>query len=157
MTMLLLALLTVATQPAGLLAQANAAPAVQEGPRTHEETQLERDTRRLAAELRCPVCQGLSLQDSPAELSQEMRAIIRDQLLAGKSVDEVKQYFVDKYGEWILLEPTPKGFNLTVYIAPMLLLLGGAGFLYVTARRWTRQGATTAGTEPAEDRTAHVG
>ncbi|NJD09701.1 MAG: cytochrome c-type biogenesis protein CcmH [Gemmatimonadetes bacterium] len=113
-------------------------------PDAHVETQLERDTRQLASELRCPVCQGLSLQDSPSELSQEMRVIIREQLLAGRSVAEVKQYFVAKYGEWILLEPEPHGFNLTVYIAPVLLLLGGAAFLYFTARRWTRQQAASA-------------
>lgn len=139
----------VALPPAGALQQAvpeNTQPAVSQAPRTVQETQLERDTRRLASELRCPVCQGLSLQDSPSELSQEMRAIIRDQLLAGKSVDEVKQYFVAKYGEWILLEPEAHGFNLTVYIAPVLLLLGGAAFLYFTARRWTRQ--QKEGTQP---------
>jgi cytochrome c-type biogenesis protein CcmH len=120
-------------------AQLQSAPPVAEAPRTVQETQLERDTRQLASELRCPVCQGLSLQDSPSELSQEMRAIIRDQLVAGKSVAEVKEYFVAKYGEWILLQPEPHGFNLTVYIAPVLLLLGGAAFLYLTAKRWTRQ------------------
>jgi len=122
---------------------------------THEETQLERDTRQLAAELRCPVCQGLSLQDSPAGLSQEMRSIIREQLLAGRTVAEVKQFFVDKYGEWILLQPEPRGFNLTVYIAPVVLLLGGAAFLYLTAKRWTQQGAEEAPAEPGEhDRAA---
>ena len=140
MIALLLALLVAAPQaPAE-----SASPGEQGGvtatvPSTHEETQLERDTRQLASELRCPVCQGLSLQDSPSELSQEMRAIISDQLQAGKSVEEVKQYFVAKYGEWILLSPAPHGFNLTVYIAPVVLLLGGAAFLFFTARRWTRQ------------------
>jgi cytochrome c-type biogenesis protein CcmH len=128
-------LLTVPQAPA----QPQSAPPVAEAPRTVQETQLERDTRQLASELRCPVCQGLSLQDSPSELSQEMRAIIRDQLVAGKSVAEVKEYFVAKYGEWILLEPVAHGFNLTVYIAPVLLLLAGAAFLFFTARKWTRQ------------------
>jgi cytochrome c-type biogenesis protein CcmH len=138
MIRLLFVLLATAPQ-AQAPAQPQTVPSVADAPRTVQETQLERDTRQLASELRCPVCQGLSLQDSPSELSQEMRAIIRDQLLAGRSVEEVKQYFVAKYGEWILLEPTAHGFNLTVYIAPVLLLLGGAAFLYFTARRWTRQ------------------
>jgi len=130
--------------------------AVTQAPSTHEETQLERDTRQLATELRCPVCQGLSLQDSPSGLSQEMRAIIREQLVAGKSVAEVKQYFVEKYGEWILLEPQPRGFNLTVYIAPVLLLLGGAAFIYFTARKWTRQAAIVEDNSTA-DETVNVG
>jgi cytochrome c-type biogenesis protein CcmH len=140
MIALLFALLTAVPQASAQAPATSATAAAQaDDPRTHIETQLERDTRQLASELRCPVCQGLSLQDSPSELSQEMRAIIREQLVAGKSVDEVKQYFVGKYGEWILLEPEPHGFNLTVYIAPVLLLFGGAAFLYFTARRWTRQ------------------
>lgn len=152
MIALLFALLATAPQapaqvPAGAPSPAAAAPS------THAETALERDTRQLASELRCPVCQGLSLQDSPSELSQEMRAIIREQLLAGRSVDQVKQYFVAKYGEWILLEPEPHGFNLTVYIAPVLLLLGGAAFLYVMARRWTRRPASRA-EETVEETTA---
>ena len=139
MITLLWALLAAVPQAPALATPDTNAPAATTVPVTLEETQLERDTRQLASELRCPVCQGLSLQDSPSELSQEMRAIIREQLLAGNSVEQVKQYFVAKYGEWILLQPEPHGFNLTVYIAPVLLLLGGAAFLYFTAKRWTRQ------------------
>lgn len=151
---LLFALLTAT--PAPLALQAGAAPEANT-PRLVEETQLERDTRQLAQELRCPVCQGLSLQDSPAELSQEMRAIIREQLVAGKTVPEVKAYFVEKYGEWVLLEPKASGFNLTVYVLPVLMLLGGAVFLYSVARKWTRQGAaTTAAAERDADETANV-
>ena len=149
---LLFALLTAA--PAPLALQAAAAPEAT-APHLVEETQLERDTRQLSQELRCPVCQGLSLQDSPAELSQEMRAIIREQLLAGRTVPEVKAYFVEKYGEWILLEPTASGFNLTVYILPVLMLLGGAVFLYSVARKWTRQGGAAA-VERDADETVNV-
>jgi cytochrome c-type biogenesis protein CcmH len=151
---LFIPLLALALQAGGLAAQAGEAPAPPPAARTIGETQLERDTRQLAAELRCPVCQGLSLQDSPSELSQEMRAIIRDQLVAGKSVAEVKQYFVDKYGEWILLQPEPTGFNLTVYIAPVLLLLGGAVFLYFTAQRWQRNAVPAP--EPGQEESAGV-
>lgn len=107
------------------------------------ETQLDRDVRNLAAELRCPVCQGLSLQDSPSELSQEMKDVIRAQLQAGQSPEEVKAYFVSKYGEWILMEPKPAGFNLAVYVLPVLALLAGGGFVFLTARKWVRAGAAT--------------
>ena len=55
-----------------------------------------------------------------------MRSVVREKLAAGQSSDEVKAYFVSKYGEWILLEPKPRGMNLMVYVAPFLLLLGGA-------------------------------
>jgi cytochrome c-type biogenesis protein CcmH len=94
-------------------------------------------TRVLAKELRCPVCQGLSIQDSPSELSQEMRDVIRDQLKAGRSPEEVKQYFLGKYGEWILLEPKPSGFNLVVYVVPVLVVLGGLAIVWRAVKRWT--------------------
>jgi cytochrome c-type biogenesis protein CcmH len=99
---------------------------------------LEARTSALAAQLRCPVCQGLSIQDSPSELSQEMRSLVKDQLKAGKSPEEVKAYFVSKYGEWILLEPKPRGFNLLVYALPVLLVAGGIGLVTVLVKRWTR-------------------
>jgi cytochrome c-type biogenesis protein CcmH len=109
--------------------------------------------RELASMLRCPVCQGLSLQDSPSELSQEMKNVIRDQLKAGRSPEQVKAFFVTKYGEWILLRPEPKGFNLAVYILPIVALLGGAGVVIFATRRWTRQGQNPASTGSASPTT----
>jgi cytochrome c-type biogenesis protein CcmH len=100
------------------------------------ETRIDVLTREVAAALRCPVCQGQSLQDSPSELAQEMRDVIREQLAAGKTPDEVKQYFVGSYGEWILLEPEASGFNLAVYVLPVLAVLLGAGIVLLAARRW---------------------
>jgi cytochrome c-type biogenesis protein CcmH len=99
---------------------------------------LEARTAVVAAQLRCPVCQGLSIQDSPSELSQQMRAVVKDQLREGKTPDEVKAYFISKYGEWILLEPKPKGFNILVYLMPILLVAAGLGVIAVAVRRWTR-------------------
>ncbi|MGQ0815747.1 MAG: cytochrome c-type biogenesis protein [Gemmatimonadota bacterium] len=102
---------------------------------------LEARTSEVAAVLRCPVCQGLSLNDSPSELSQQMRVIVKEQLRAGKSPEEVKAYFVSKYGEWVLLEPKAAGMNLIVYLAPLLLLLGGGALIVFTVRKWTRRPA----------------
>ena len=99
---------------------------------------LEARTAEVAAQLRCPVCQGLSIQDSPSELSQQMRAVVKDQLRAGKSPDEVKAYFISKYGEWILLEPKPRGFNVLVYALPVALVLAGLGVIAMAVRKWTR-------------------
>jgi cytochrome c-type biogenesis protein CcmH len=103
------------------------------------ETLLERQTREVSAQLRCVVCQGLSLQDSPSQLAQEMRAIVREKLEEGMTPAEVRAWFVEKYGEWVLLEPEPRGFNLIVYIMPVAMLFGGAGFVFFKARSWTRQ------------------
>jgi len=105
--------------------------------RTANDSALEAATTAVAAELRCPVCQGLSLQASPSELAQQMRGLVKDQLAAGKSPDEVKAYFVSKYGEWILLSPKPKGFNLMVYLLPILMVTGGGVFIWVMVRKWS--------------------
>lgn len=102
------------------------------------DSALDAQTRVIASQLRCPVCQGQSLQDSGSELAREMRGLISDQLRSGKSPDEVKAYFVSKYGEWILLQPEAHGLNLAVYVLPILGLLLGGGALVLAARRWTR-------------------
>ena len=104
---------------------------------TAADSILEAQTTALASELRCPVCQGNSIQDSPSELAQQMRDLIRDQLRAGKTPDEVRAYFVDKYGEWILLTPKATGFNLVVYIVPILVILAGGAIVWRSLRRWT--------------------
>jgi cytochrome c-type biogenesis protein CcmH len=106
------------------------------------ETELDRQVKQVASELRCVVCKGQSLQDSPAEFAQDMRAIIRTQLEQGKTPEEVKAYFMERYGEWVMLEPPARGFNLVVYIAPVLVLLGGAAFVYFKAKSLTRAGAS---------------
>lgn len=101
------------------------------------DSALEARTSAVAAQLRCPVCQGLSIQDSPSELAQSMRAVVRDQLAAGKTPDEVKAYYVSKYGEWILLAPKPSGFNLVAYLLPVVIVLGGGLVIAFAVRRWT--------------------
>ncbi|HEU4786903.1 MAG TPA: cytochrome c-type biogenesis protein [Gemmatimonadaceae bacterium] len=104
---------------------------------TPADSALDAETRSLATQLRCPVCQGLSVQDSPSELAQQMRDVVRQQLQDGKSPDEVKQYFVARYGEWILMAPPASGFNWLVYSLPVIVLAIGVAFLIVIVRRWT--------------------
>ena len=98
---------------------------------------LEARTSALAAELRCAVCQGISIQESPSALAREMRDLVKEQLRAGRTPDEVKEYFVAAYGEWVLLSPRARGLNLLLYVLPGLLLVGGTAFLAVVVRRWT--------------------
>jgi cytochrome c-type biogenesis protein CcmH len=113
--------------------------------RTSADTTLAALTRSVAAQLRCPVCQGLSLADSPSELALEMKDVVRDQLAAGRTPDEVKAYFVAKYGEWILLEPPRRGVNLLAYALPAIALVAGLGVIWLALRRWT------SGAPPAEE------
>lgn len=98
---------------------------------------LEARTTAVAATLRCPVCQGESIQDSPSELAQQMRAVVRDRLRAGESPEQIKAYFVSRYGEWILLEPRMTGLNILLYALPVVLVIGGIALVVVLVRKWT--------------------
>ena len=99
---------------------------------------LEAQVHQVGSKLRCPVCQGLSVAASPS--AHDMRDVIRSQLKAGKTPAEVEAYFVSKYGDWILLRPEPRGFNLALYILPALMVVGGIGLIFVLARKWSRAG-----------------
>jgi cytochrome c-type biogenesis protein CcmH len=107
---------------------------------------LERQINEIAKQLRCPVCQNLSIADTPSKLGENMRALIREQLERGLTSEEVIAYFVSKYGKWILLEPEHRGFNLIVWWGPVLALLGGLTGLILMVRRWVR--ATPLPTNP---------
>jgi Uncharacterized protein involved in biosynthesis of c-type cytochromes len=104
---------------------------------TVADSALEAQTTAVASTLRCPVCQGESIQDSPSDLARQMRAVVRDRLRAGETPDQVKAYFASKYGEWILLEPTMKGLNILLYAIPVLLVVGGLALVTFLVRRWT--------------------
>jgi cytochrome c-type biogenesis protein CcmH len=114
-----------------------ASASVQQRPVEQRDSLLEARTSEVAARLRCPVCQGVSIQDSPAELAQEMRSVVREQLRAGKTPAEVEAYFVASYGEWVLLEPRASGLNLLLYLLPVVLVLGGVALVVKAVRRWT--------------------
>jgi cytochrome c-type biogenesis protein CcmH len=102
-----------------------------------EPRTLQDRVRAIASGLRCPVCQNLSVADSPSGLAREMRATIGRDLQAGKSPDQVRQGFVEAYGEWILLSPSRRGINLVAWILPAILFLAGVVAAGLTVRRWT--------------------
>ena len=103
---------------------------------------LEKQVQQVAAELRCPVCQGLSVADSPSQMANQMRDLIRERLEAGESPEAVKAYFVERYGEWILLAPKKEGLNLLVWLFPFLGLAGGTVGLLLVLRRWKQRPST---------------
>ncbi len=111
---------------------------------------LEEKVRAIASELRCVVCQNLSVADSPSDLAKEMRNLVRELVEQGKSREEILAYFVSRYGEFVLLSPTKRGFNLLVWVLPFLALIVGACGVYLVARRWTGgREATTPAVDPA--------
>ncbi len=103
---------------------------------------LDDQTRAVATELRCVVCQNLSVADSPSEMAQQMRAIVREQLQAGKSPDEIKAFFVSKYGEWVLLKPKTTGFSALLWILPYVVLVLGVSAALWFVRRWVARKKT---------------
>lgn len=110
------------------------------------DSALDKKAREVASQLRCPVCQGLSINESPVQLAIEMKALVREQLAQGRSPEEVRQYFIDKYGEWVLLEPEPRGLNLLVYALPVLGVLAGALMVWNFVKRSTTPDEPDAGT-----------
>jgi cytochrome c-type biogenesis protein CcmH len=80
---------------------------------------------QLGAMLRCPVCQGMPISESPAQMAQDMMTRVRDMLREGKSRQQILDYFVARYGEWVLLEPKAEGLNLTLWILPLAALAFG--------------------------------
>lgn len=87
-------------------------------------TEAER-AQAVAASLRCPTCQGLSVADSSSPLAKSMRRIIDEQVAAGESEHEVREYFVDRYGDWVLLSPRAEGSGWLVWALPGAAVLVG--------------------------------
>lgn len=113
---------------AGVTVAAPAAP-VQEDP-------IERQMLDIAHDLRCAVCQNQPVSESNADLAQDMRKSIREQLEAGKSREEIVDYFVARYGDYVLMKPPVERAGLLLWIAPPLVLvvLALSGWLFLRRR-----------------------
>jgi cytochrome c-type biogenesis protein CcmH len=90
---------------------------------------------RIASQLRCVVCQNLSVADSPSEMARQMRDVIRERLVQGESEEQVLRYFEERYGVWIRL--APQGW--LVWVLPFAGLFAGLGVVLVVALRWSRR------------------
>lgn len=96
--------------------------------------ELESVTEALASEMRCPVCQGMSIQASPSNMARDMRGKVHDLLAEGYSPEQVMTYFESTYGEFVRLEPKARGFNLVVWIAPVAVLAVGLALTTMVVR-----------------------
>ena len=117
---------------------------------------IDEQARNIAQELRCVVCQNLSVADSPSEMAQQMRGVVREQLRAGKTPQEVKDFFVSKYGEWVLLAPTTRGFSLLVWVLPFVVLVLGIALALWLLRRWSANKTKPVGSPTNSDLLARV-
>jgi cytochrome c-type biogenesis protein CcmH len=96
---------------------------------------LESRARALSRELRCMVCQNQSIDDSDAPLARDLRILVRERLKAGDNDNQVIDFLVARYGEFVLLKPRVAWHTAVLWGAPLVLLVGGALILLVFARR----------------------
>ena len=112
--------------------------------------------QRLGKQLRCAVCQGMSISDSPASMARAQLDKVRELIAQGQGDEEIRDYFVARYGEWVLLEPKREGFALFVWLAPFgLIALGGlliAWFVRSRSRLVPPPPPTPAAPEPTGDK-----
>ena len=124
-TFVLLALLQIKVpDAASIVGQPQGVPL--SGPR------LEEQTMAISHELRCPVCQGLAIGDSPSIMASNMKAQVRELLERGYTEEQILSYFEKSYGQFVLLKPKFQGVNALVWILPIAVL--GIGFVLVVSK-----------------------
>lgn len=111
-------------------------------------TGQEERARALEGQLRCPVCRSQSIRQSRSFMAEDMKRRIRILVAEGRTDEEIRAFFVARYGPWILLEPPRRGFHLTAWILPAAAVLVGAASLVLAGRRWARASAARESVEP---------
>ena len=99
------------------------------------KAKLEERARELGRELRCPVCQNQSIEDSDADLAPDLRLFIRQKLRRGETEKEIVAFVVARYGEFVLLEPPVNSRTILLWITPIFIFLLGAVFILFWFRR----------------------
>jgi cytochrome c-type biogenesis protein CcmH len=90
----------------------------------------------IESELKCPVCRSQSVRTSRSFMAEDMSRQVRRMVAEGKSKEEVREYFVARYGDYIVLAPRKEGFGWAVWLLPFGLVLGGAATIFALTRRW---------------------
>jgi len=146
----------LAAGPPALAAGPAGGPAAVASPAGAKAPVSEDTVHEVAAQLRCVVCQSLSVAAASSKTTNQMRGIIRERLAAGDSPEQVKAYFVEKYGLWILLAPPRQGFNLLVWVVPFVGLAGGLVLVLVLVKRWSRRPVGPGAPRPDEAMRARI-
>lgn len=108
----------------------------------------------LEQRLRCPVCKSVSIAESPSDTATGMRQIVQTQVRAGRSDQQILDYFRARYGDWILLDPPAAGATLPLWLLVAAALAAAAAVLWLLARRWARRADPV--TPLSEDQRAQV-
>lgn len=116
---------------------------------------MEADARQISAELRCLVCQNQSIDDSDAPLARDLRLLVRERLTAGDTKQEVIDFIVARYGEFVLLRPPFSAKTYLLWFAP-LLLLGAGGYLAYRVFGQTNRSAVASPAPLSEDEQARL-
>ncbi|MCW5881623.1 MAG: cytochrome c-type biogenesis protein CcmH [Anaerolineae bacterium] len=95
--------------------------------------------RTITSRLNCPLCQGQTLTECPLQVCDEMRDLIRQKLLAGESEEQIRIYFVERFGDRVLNEPPRTGFALLGWVTPVVAILAGVGILALVLRGMLRR------------------
>lgn len=98
------------------------------------DSRLETRARAISSELRCMVCQNQSIDESHAPLAHDLRVLVREQLVAGRSDDEIKSYLVERYGTFVLLKPPFETETLFLWLSPLFVFVLGVAVLIYRAR-----------------------
>jgi cytochrome c-type biogenesis protein CcmH len=112
---------------------------------------LESRARALSKELRCPVCQNQSLDDSEADIARDLRRLVRERLEAGDTDAEVKTYLVARYGDFVLLEPPVKPVTWILWFGPLVIVFVGGVAVWQVFRRSRRTYTAAGGSDDFED------
>jgi len=104
---------------------------------------LEKRARDISAGLRCLVCQNQSIDDSDAQLAKDLRILVRERLVAGDTDAQVRDFLVQRYGEFVLLKPTFGTHTLLLWLTPALVLVLGSIGAYVAMRRRPKPAAAS--------------
>ena len=127
-----------------VVALAVAGPALADSllpPAQYANTQLpdprqERQAKALMETVRCLVCQGQSIADSDAEMAGDMRAMIRQRILAGESPDQIREWLISRYGNWVTYDPPLEPLTWPLWATPVLLIAAG---LFLARNRFKRR------------------
>jgi cytochrome c-type biogenesis protein CcmH len=131
-----------------LLALASVAHAQAIEPMPFADHAQELRFQHLTAQLRCPMCQNETLADSNAPIARDLRNQIFQLMQQGKSDEEIKQYLVARYSDYVLYDPPLKPGTALLWFGPLLILLGGAGVVLMAIRKRSRAGIAA---EPPAD------